>query len=143
MTRSDLLFSPLAIGLTVLLAACGEAERGTSSGAPGALAGACLEGQTDCIDNPPLTAGEPVPIDETGVTQLRKDAKFYLGVPQDQLNETIRVGRIDDEQMALTEDYRIGRITVELDTVEKGKPPIVTSATVELPAGPETFKLKR
>lgn len=138
--------------LTLATAACGaQSGEDTAVSAPaaaaptgdgsGGAAGTCLEGASDCVDTPQLNSGEPVTIDETGIQQLRRDAKFYLGKGRGELNETIRIARVDDEQFALTEDYRIGRITVELDTVQ-GKP-TVTSATVELPDGPETFKLKK
>lgn len=40
--------------------------------------------------------------------------------------------------MILTEDYVLGRITVELDADTEGAFRAVT-ATVELPDGPETF----
>lgn len=142
------------MGLTLLfamtLAACGEAgsgpaasERTAAATDPGAAAGACPQDDPECVDTPQLNSDEPVEINETGVEQLRKDAKFYLGRPQGELNERIRISRIDDAQMAVTEDYRVGRITVELDTPESGGEPIVTSATVELPDGPETFKLEQ
>ena len=72
--------------------------------------------------------------------QFRRDAKFYLGKPKSEVPELIRIARIDDKQFALTEDYQIGRITVELDDRGKGGP-VVTTSTVELPDGPETFTL--
>ena len=150
MSRSHVLFMGFTLLLAVTLAACGEAVGNSAAGVrtdtdsdPGTAAGACLEGATECVDTPQLNSDEPVEIDETGVEQLRKDAKFYLGRPQGELNELIRVGRIDDAQVALTEDYRVGRITVELDTPDSGGEPIVTSSTVELPDGPETFELER
>ena len=156
MSRSHLLVMRFALLAVVMLAACGEAVGDTAAGDsgdrtdaaapaadPGAAAGMCAEGTSDCVDTPQLDDGEPVALDETAIEQFRKDAKYYLGRPQDDLNELIRVARVDDEQMAVTDDYRIGRITVELDTVEKGQQPIVTSATVELPDGPETFELER
>ena len=150
MNRMNSIAAGLVLLAAVLLAACGQpandaasGEPTTAAGDPGAAAGMCMEGATDCVDTPQLNSDEPVPIDETGVRQFRKDAKYYLGRPQSELTELIRVARIDDEQMALTEDYAIGRITVELDTVDKGEEPIVTSATVELPDGPETFELQR
>jgi hypothetical protein len=43
----------------------------------------------------------------------------------------LRVGRVDDERFALTEDYVVGRITVEVDTVDGV--PTVTGLAVELP----------
>ena len=146
----------LVLLVAVMLAACGEAVGSTAAGDPtdaaeptdtpadpGPAAGMCLEGATECVDTPQLNSDEPVEIDETGIEQFRKDAKFYLGRPRSELNELIRIARIDDEQRAVTDDYQVGRISVELDTVNDGGEPIVTSATVELPDGPETFELQQ
>ena len=134
----------LTLGLSGCAAQGGDrAVASAPNGGAGGAAGMCAEGTTDCVDTPQLLSEEPVAIDETGIRQFRKDAKYYLGRSQDELTELIRVGRIDDEQFALTEDYRVGRITVELDDLEGNGEPVVTSATVELPDGPETFKLKK
>ena len=147
MNRTNLVVTA-GLLLAMGLAACGgQSADDTVVSAPsgagaGGAAGMCLEGTEDCIDTPQLASEEPVAIDETGIKQFRRDAKYYLGRPQDELTELIRIGRIDDEQFALTEDYRVGRITVELDDVNDDGKPIVTSSTVELPDGPETFKLK-
>ena len=150
MNRRPTLAMGFVLLATVMLVACGEAVSDTPAGAPsdaaadpGPAAGMCLAGATECVDTPQLNGDEPVEIDETGVEQLRKDAQFYLGRPRSELTELIRVARIDDNQRAVTEDYQVGRITVELDTPETGGEPIVTSATVELPDGPETFELER
>ena len=141
-----------AMIITLGLAACGPQSAGdTPVAAPaggdgatgGGAAGTCVEGASDCVDTPQLASDQPVQIDETGIKQFRRDAKFYLGKGRDELNETIRIARIDAEQFMLTEDYRVGRITVELDTVEVGAQPIVTAATVELPDGPVTFRLEK
>jgi hypothetical protein len=136
----------LALGLVAALAlsACGTAA-GESPAVPadgaGAAAGACLEGSTDCVDTPGLDdAGEP-DLDEAAVESLRRDARTHLGWAEAELSELVRVGRRGDEQHALTEDYVLGRITVELDEVDGVH--VVTAATVELPDGPETFTLER
>ena len=135
----------LAIGLPACAAQSPDGTAVSMPGGSGAgpAAGMCAEGQPDCVDTPQLASDQPVAIDETGIEQFRKDAKYYLGRDQDELNELIRVARIDDEQFALTDDYQVGRITVELDDVEGDGSPIVTSATVELPDGPETFTLDK
>ncbi len=150
MKRINILALGIPLLLAVFLAACGDpagttaAEQPTSAPAdPGAAAGMCIEGATECVDTPQLNSDEPVEIDETAVAQFRKDARYYLGRPQSELTELIRIGRIDDAQRALTEDYQVGRITVELDTPSSGGEPIVTTATVELPDGPETFELEQ
>lgn len=139
----------LVAAMAVVLAACGSLNADdTAVSAPSGdiavgAAGMCAQDEPDCVDTPQLTSGDPVPVDDTGIKQLRRDAKYYLGRGEDELTEQIRIGRVDNEQFALTEDYRIGRITVELDTPEGEDTPIVTSATVELPEGPETFTLEQ
>lgn len=145
MNQSHLVIA--AAMMLTLVVACGpQPGAGTaasaSSGNSGDAAGMCPQGEPDCVDTPQLLSDEPVEIDQTGIQQFRRDARFYLGRPQHELNERIRIARIDDEQFMLTEDYRVGRITVELDDLNGDGTPIVTSATVELPDGPETFKLK-
>ena len=150
MTRINLFTSGLAVMMTMGLAACGQAAdaagpAGSYVGGSGAgsAAGMCAQEEPDCIDTPELEDGDPVAIDETGIEQFRRDARFYLGAQEDELTEHVRVGRIDDEHMALTDDYQIGRITVELDDRDGDGTAVVTSATVELPDGPETFQLDK
>ena len=137
-------FFAVAVAMMAMLVGCANLPGGAGSSAqpgdPGGIAGMCAEGAPNCDDTPQGT-GDPMPIDETGIRQFRRDAKFYLGKPKSEVPELIRIARIDDEQFALTEDYQIGRITVELDDLSDG--PIVTKSTVELPDGPESFSLKR
>jgi hypothetical protein len=57
------------------------------------------------------------------------------------LPDTVRIGRRGDEHFPLTRDYRLGRVTVELDDID-GSGYRVTSLMVELPDGPETFHLE-
>jgi hypothetical protein len=140
MTRNKLPMAGAAVVLVALMAGCATGGQDVATGDTGAgpVAGMCAREQPDCVDTPQLGDDEPVDIDETGIEQLRRDAQFYLGASRSELNETVRIGRIGDEQMALTQDYVIGRITVELDEVDGDE--VVTSATVELPDGPETFR---
>lgn len=137
MTRIALLVAACALALT----ACGAGSDPAASDGTDAAAGACPVDDPDCVDTPELDSDEPVVIGDEGIEQFRKDAQFYLGVAEAELPETVRVGRIGDEHMALTEDYRVGRITVELDDVDDDGSFEVTAATVELPDGPETFTL--
>ena len=137
--------SVFTVAIALLLLGCANLPGGAASsgepGDPGGIAGMCAEGEPDCVDTP-LGTGEPVPIDETGIQQFRRDAKFYLGKPKSEVPDLIRIARIGDEQFALTDDYRVGRITVELDDLGRGGP-VVTKSTVELPDGPETFTLDK
>lgn len=80
-------------------------------------------------------AGDTRPSDE----QLRADAQALLGTAEGELGDRARVGRRGDEQMVLTEDYVVGRFTVELDDDGSGTYR-VTVVTVEMEAGPETFR---
>jgi hypothetical protein len=153
----------LLVALLVLAgAACGDdAETVTDAGpevtdpaddaphgAGGGAAGTCLEGTPDCRDTPmgddePVMGpdGEPVPADsgdDFPSDAAREEARSMLGKPEAELAADVRVRRRGEESFALTEDYVLGRITVELDDDGTGTY-VVTSATVELPDGPETF----
>lgn len=105
----------------------------TSTSAPPA-AGMCLEGATDCDDT--VEPGDaPKSSDE-----YRADAQSLLGVAEMELPPMqIRISRKGQETYALTEDYAIGRMTVELDQDAEGDW-VVTKVTVELEEGPETFE---
>jgi hypothetical protein len=148
MTHTHPLKAVLMVFVTAALSACGTTA-GVDSPSGGTTAGsgtdvttaACPQEDPGCIDTPQHLDDEPVAIDETGIDQLRRDAQFYLGASQDELPDVVRIGRIGSERMMLTEDYRIGRLTVELDDLEGDGVPVVTSVTVELPDGPETFEL--
>lgn len=148
MTRIDLLIAGVGVIATMGLAACGTADGAVpgrfepAGSSVDSAAAMCSQDEPDCTDTPQLADDEPVAIDETGIEQLRRDARFYLGAQKDDLNEHVRIGRIGDEHMALTDDYQVGRITVELDDLRGDGMPVVTSATVELPDGPETFQLE-
>ena len=137
--------------LVVVTAACGlPATSDTSSGSGGVAApaptgaadggdaaSACLEGTPDCNDTPDTDMGGGG--DAMTDDQLRKTARDLLGLPEDDLPQDVRIGRRGDEQFALTEDYRPGRMTVELDENAKGVFK-VSVVLVELAGGPETFR---
>lgn len=146
MNRSSLVIATagLAMALTGCGAQAGDDAVASAPSDPGAggVAAMCAQDQPDCVDTPQLASDEPVAIDETAVEQFRRDAKYYLGRPRDEVPELIRIARIDDDDFAVTDDYQVGRITVELDDVDGDGNPVVTSATVELPDGPETFELE-
>lgn len=101
-------------------------------------AGACLEGSTECNDTPGDVGPPGDPGDGVDVEAEREEARGLLGVAEPDLAETVRVARRGADTFPLTEDYVIGRDTVELDDDGSGVF-VVTSVTVELPEGPETF----
>jgi hypothetical protein len=68
---------------------------------------------------------------------LLADAAAALGTPEAGLDPTWRIGRRGDETFPLTEDFIVGRFTVELDDDGTGAY-VVTSVTVELPGGAQT-----
>jgi len=70
----------------------------------------------------------------------REEARAVLGMSEEDLPEDVRIARRGDESFMLTEDYVLGRRTVELD--DDGDGFRVTSVVVELPDGPETFELE-
>ncbi|MEQ8718705.1 MAG: hypothetical protein RIE08_13930 [Acidimicrobiales bacterium] len=92
----------------------------------------------DDVDGGPTEPGDPGDVFPT--EQARQDAQGYLGRNENTLPDEVRVGRRGAEQMMLTEDYVLGRVTVSLD--DDGDGYRVTSVTVELPDGPETFDLQ-
>jgi hypothetical protein len=111
-----------AATLVVLMAACGDdATPGTGSNA-------------DAVE-----PADPWP--EFPSVEAREDARGYLGMYESDLPDTVRIGRRGDEHFPLTRDYRLGRVTVELDDLD-GSGYRVTSLVVELPDGPETFHLE-
>lgn len=65
--------------------------------------------------------------------------QHLLGLTREELPEDVRIARIGDESFALTEDYVIGRRTVELDPDEAGVARVV-KVTVEADHGPVTFE---
>jgi hypothetical protein len=69
--------------------------------------------------------------------QLLGDAASHLGTPEAGLDPAWRIGRRGDESFALTEDFVVGRVTVELDDDGTGAF-VVTAVTVELPGGAQT-----
>ncbi|MBW3664545.1 MAG: hypothetical protein KY469_15700 [Actinobacteria bacterium] len=132
-----------AAAVVALLTACGGGDEASTSGmaapsngvAPPA-AGACLEGTIDCVD----TVVDPSDMGDAFDDEVaRSQAEAMLGVPEADLPaDGVRIGRKGQETYALTEDYVLGRMTVELDQDDTGTW-VVTKVVVELLAGPETF----
>jgi hypothetical protein len=71
------------------------------------------------------------------VDRLLADAASILGTPEAGLDPAWRVGRRGDESFPLTEDFVVGRYTVELDDDGTGAF-LVTAVAVELPGGAQT-----
>lgn len=131
--------APTLLGLLlVATAACGSSADADDD-VPADPAGAtCLEGTEDCNDTaPPADGGDPDAVDEGADVRA---AEGLLGTSESDLPDDVRVSRRGEEQMALTEDYVIGRITVELDDTDGSGFRVVT-AVVELTDGPQTFEL--
>ncbi len=78
--------------------------------------------------------------DDFDVDAAIEDARAVLGMHEEDLPDDVRIARRGDETFALTEDYVLGRRTVELD--DDGDGYRVTSVVVELPDGPQTFELE-
>ena len=122
-------------GLTLMVglafgaaAAVGGTATPASAGAAG---GTVLAGSPQSQQPWDDTAG-----DDAWVLTARDDAHALLGAPEGELGAEVRISRRGAETMMLTEDYVLGRMTVELDDAGDGYR--VTSVTVELPDGPET-----
>lgn len=122
----------VAAGLIVLtLAACDpNAPDVVVSDGAGAT---CPVGTADC-DDTSVPSDDGDEIDEGAMI---RDAEALLGVARDDLPTSVRIARVGDEDMALTDDYVIGRISVELDADDGGVLRVV-AATVELTEGPHT-----
>jgi hypothetical protein len=145
---SRALLAALIAAVALALAGCGGPAAGAgepdpdtpdsadaADGAGSPALGMCAEGVTDCVDVVVDPDGE-VP-DSFDVEAALAEARALLGSAEDELDEHVRVGRRGDEQMMLTEDYVLGRRTVELDADPSGVFRVV-SVTVELPEGPQT-----
>ena len=97
----------------------------------------CAEDAPDCDDTAILDdPAEPVG-DEFDSQAALTQAEELLGLAEPALDADVRIGRRGEEQLALTEDYVLGRMTVELDINDMDEW-IVTAVTVELPDGPQT-----
>jgi hypothetical protein len=123
----------------LVLAGCGSA--GADGSAPGpdtptGISGMCAPEAPDCEDTFVVDDGDDfgAGFDADGA---RAEARDLLGLAEDELPADVRVGRRGDEHFALTEDYVLGRQTVELD--DGAGAYRVSAVVVELPDGPETI----
>lgn len=133
-----------AIG-ALALGACGGTTSAVADGPDGDVAppaaGACLEGVPDCVDTVVDPGGEQPPPDlgdDFDSDAALTTGEALLGDAEEELAGDVRVSRRGEEMFALTEDYVLGRLTVELDDDGTGTYR-VTSVVVELPEGPETL----
>lgn len=136
--RASALASALA-AVTLLAGACA----GAGSDAPGPddpVSSTPDDGAV--VDDPDLgqDGGADDEWAEFPADEAREQARGFLGMNEGDLPEEVRIGRRGDETFMLTEDYILGRSTVELD--DDGDGFRVISVTVELPDGPEAFVLE-
>ena len=88
--------------------------------------------------SPDATAGEDADDDAIDEHAVIEEARALIGVAEDELDPEVRISRRGDEQLMLTEDYVIGRMTAELDADDAGVYRVV-KVVVELTDGPVTF----
>lgn len=126
----------LALAVSALvLSACGQAApaqpvRQPADGGADTVAPVCAPDVPDCEE----MIVEPVRDDR----MLRQGARDLLGLREDELPPGVRVSRRGDEHMMLTEDYVVGRMTVELDAAKNDQFRVV-AVVVELEDGPKTI----
>jgi len=121
MRRTPLVVAALA--MTALLSACDPEDAVPS---PGPASGTCMVGADDCDDG------------AFGHKANEDDARSLLGLREDELPDDVRIARDGDEHYALTEDYVVGRLTVELDPDADGVHRVVL-VTLEEEDGPTRF----
>ncbi|MFA9445305.1 hypothetical protein [Egicoccus sp. AB-alg6-2] len=123
--------------LALVVAGCGgdAAQTAASDVGTDPAAGMCAPDMPDCVD---ADLGGNDTGDVFDAEAEREVAEAMLGLAEDELAPDVRIGRRGDEQMALTEDYRLGRKTVDLEADADGTFRVV-GVVVELPDGPETF----
>ena len=124
------------------LTGCGGGDEATppdSAAGVAPVAGMCAPEAPDCVDTvvAPDEGGQPAG-DEFDGEHARSEAEALLGTPEADLSDEVRISRRGEESFMLTEDYVLGRMTVELDEIDEVF--VVTAVTVELPEGPVTFQ---
>jgi hypothetical protein len=127
----------VATTLSLFLVACGDDDVAVVPGNSGDDMPSAPTNDTSVDpDLEPVDEWDQFPTDEA-----REEARGVLGMNESDLPDDVRIRRRGDEEFALTEDYVLGRVTVELDDTD-GSGYRVTSLVVELPDGPETFELE-
>ena len=97
----------------------------------------CLVGTVDCVDAD--LGGDR--LDQAAIEQIEQQARGLLGMNEKDLPADVRIGRRGAEQMMLTEDYVLGRMTVSLAELDDSGHRVV-DVTVELPNGTATYELQ-
>lgn len=97
----------------------------------------CLVGTIDCVDAD--LGGER--LDGEAIEQLERQARDLLGMNEADLSADVRIGRRGAEQMLLTEDFVLGRMTVSLEDLDDSGYRVV-DVTVEFPNGTATYELQ-
>lgn len=97
----------------------------------------CLVGTVDCVDAD--LGGDR--LDQAAIEQIEQQARGLLGMNEKDLPADVRIGRVGEEHMMLTEDYVLGRMTVGLEELDDSGYRVV-DVTVELPNGTATYELQ-
>lgn len=131
-----------------------DADLPADADEPNPAAGACLEGDPDCQDvgaapppgpvpgeEDPTVEQSDEPTDDAGPASDDYDARAeqLIGTPEDELPADVRISRRGDEAYAVTEDYVVGRATVELDLDAELDQYVVTTVVFETEDGPKTY----
>jgi len=119
------------IGLTAFAAVALGDDAGANKNAT------CLVGTVDCVDAD--LGGDR--LDEAAIEQLEQQARGLLGMNEADLPADVRIGRRGAEQLMLTEDHVLGRMTVSLEDLDDTGYRVV-DVTVELPNGTATYDLQ-
>ncbi|MDX1659512.1 MAG: hypothetical protein R3343_11880 [Nitriliruptorales bacterium] len=129
----------IAVFAVILTGCGGTADAADAPGGEAPIAGACHVDHPDCVDTGVDPEATPDDLgDEFPVDDAESAAQSLLGATESDLSDDVRIARRGDESFMLTEDYVIGRMTVELD--DRDGVYVVTAVTVELPEGPVTFR---
>jgi hypothetical protein len=135
------------LAVALALGACASADGGADAGSspaedPDPAAGACLEGDEDCVDADLSGEGAPPPDDGEAIDEaaILADSETLLGEPEDDAlaEADVRLGRRGEEEFALTFDLQPGRRTIATEDDGTGTFRVV-EVTVELTDGGQTL----
>ena len=130
----------LVATLLTLGTACGGADADPATNA-------CLAGVADCADDPgsgmclpDVTDCVDTSTEDFDVEAARARAYGLLGLYRSDVPEAVRIARIGEDELPITDDHQPGRMTVEIEDTD-GSGLRVVAVVVELPAGAETYEL--